>query len=165
MVKAIDLTYVVGDEKGKEATTSVKLSPTASLVDCQEFAEAQATFLDAILYGKVQGAQVNVPVDVSGLTTNLSSGADDVENVGSFQFRTGDNRPVEVNVPCFDEAMVIAGSDGINQSNPAVAAFIAMMTNGLSVTGGTIIPCDVGEDDIVSIEYARERTRASGKRG
>lgn len=165
MVKAIDLTYTIRDNKGKDATTSVKLDPGASLVDCQEFAEAQATALDAILYGRVQGAQVNVPVDVSGLTTNLSSGADDVENIGSFQFRTADGRPVIVNIPCFDESMVVAGSDGINQSNPAVAAFLAMMTNGLSVTGGTIIPCDVGEDDIVTVDYARERTRASGKRG
>lgn len=164
MPKATDLIYSVEDADGDVATTAVKLPSSASLVDLQEFSEAQATLMDAILDGKIIGAGASFNVDVSGLTVNLSSGADDVEDVGSFQFRTVDGRPVIVNVPGIDENKVIVGADDLNQVDVDIAAFIAMMTNGLSVTGGTIIPCDVGEDDITTIDYARERFRASGKR-
>lgn len=165
MAKATDLTYSVEDADGDVATTTVKVPSTATLVDLQEFAEAQATLIDAVLDGKIIGAGGSFNIDISGLTVNLSSGADDVEDIGSFQFRTVDGRPVIVNIPCLDEDKVIVGADDLDQTDTDVAAFIAMMTSGLAVTGGTIIPTDVGEDDIVAIDYARERFRASGKRG
>lgn len=164
MAIAFEIIYTVVDEDGDDATTTIKVPTTFSLAQYTEFGAALATLMNNIIEGAITGADLCLAADVSGLTTNLTSGADDVEDIGAFQFATGDGRPVKVNVPGLDETKVAVGTDDINQVDVDVAAFIAAMNNGLTVPGGTIQPTDVGEDDITNLTYARERFRASGKR-
>jgi len=156
--------YTVIDDSGDRATTTVNLPTGFSLSQFGEFGSAMATLVDAMLGGKVESAEICFPVDVSGLTSNTALSTSDVEEIGAFQFRTVDNFPVRVNVPCIDELLVASGSDDLNQGDADIAAFIAAMENGIVTTGGTISPTDVGEDDIVNTDFARERTRATGTR-
>jgi hypothetical protein len=67
-------------------------------------------------------------------------------------------------VPGILESLVIPNSKELDLAEPAVAAIITAMQNGIAVTGGTITPSDIQEEDIVGFESALERFRASGRR-
>lgn len=164
MAVALEVIYEVEDRDGDRSTTSVKVPNGFSISQFTEFGAAMATLIDAMLEGRVSGADLALSVDLSGLTFNTLDLASDVEDIGAFQFRTSENRPVRVNIPGINEINVLDYSDDLDQAAPSVSAFIAMMESGLAVTLGTISPCDVAEDDIIAVEYARERFRASGKR-
>jgi len=165
MALAAQIVYTVQDDSGERGTTSINVPITFNLSDYGEFASGMGTLLDALLSGRLVDAEICFGVDLSGLINNLLGGSSDVEEIGAFQFRTADNLPVSVNIPGIDEGFQAAGSDDLDQSAPGVAAFITAMETGIVVTGGTIIPCDVGEVDIINVEYARERFRASGSKG
>lgn len=165
MAVAFELIYEVEDDSGDVATTTVKVPTGFSLTQYGEFGAALATALDAILAGKVIGADICTNVDVSAIVGNSATQDSDVEEVGSFQFATSEGRKVNVNLPTFDEVNhVAAGTDDIDQANGNVTNFISAMENGLATTGGTIAPCDVGEDDIDTVVFAREKFRSSGRR-
>lgn len=164
MALAASVIYTAIDDSGERGTTEIKVPTGFTLSQYGEFGSAMATLLDAFLAGKVETAQICFGVDISTLTSNAVLSTADVEEIGAFQFATSEGRPVSVNVPCLDELVVAAGSDDIDQGNANVAAFIAAMESGIAVTGGTISPCDIAEDDVVSTNYARERFRASGRR-
>lgn len=156
--------WTIEDNSGDTATTEENVDKGFALTDYDEFAAAMSTLMNNIIEGKILRAELAANADLSGLTGNFTSGADDVEDLGSFDFDTVDGRPVNVNVPGLDESKVILGSDDLDQADVDIAAFITAMTSGIAVTGGTIIPCDVGEIDITGIKNARERFRASGSR-
>jgi len=157
--------YTVVDESGDEGTTEVNVPDSFSLAQFTEFGAAMATLLDAILAGRVTGADLCFNADISGLTNNAPAEFSDVEQVGEFVFVTADQTKVICNIPALDENTVtIVGSDDIDQSQADVAAFITAMITGIAVTGGTIAPSDIGESDITTLRTARERHRSSGKR-
>jgi hypothetical protein len=162
---APQIIYTVIDDSGERGTTSINLPTGFSIAQIGEFGAAMATLLDAILSGKVESAEFCVSVDVSALINNLAGLNGDVEEIGAFQFETVGGFPVYCNIPGILETVVAAGSDDIDQSDVDVAAFITAMETGIVVTGDTVSPTDVGEDSINNTVYARERFRASGKRG
>jgi hypothetical protein len=88
----------------------------------------------------------------------------DVEEVGAFVARTTEGRPVEINVPALNDGVVVAGTNQLDITDPAVAAFITMLEDGIAVTGGTIVPSDVGEDDLEAVVSFTKETRSSGTR-
>lgn len=165
MVAALEIIVSIEDNDGDVGTTTLKVPNGFSLAQYAEFGAAMSGIMDDFIGGRISGADLCFTADLSALNFNFLDGSADVEDLGAFQFRTGDGRPVRMNVPGLIEAVVPAGSDDINVADPLIAPLTAMMTDGLAVTGGTIQPCDVGEDDIVGLESARERFRASGSRG
>lgn len=161
---ALAIVYTAIDDNGERGSTTIHIPDSFSLSQIGEFGEAMATLVDAVLGGKVESADLGVFVDISALTSNTALSTSDVEEVGAFAFEAVGGFPVKVNIPAIDELMVLSGSDDIDQSDSDIAAFIALMESGLAVTGGTVIPCDVDENDITTTVYARERFRASGTR-
>lgn len=164
MAIAFQVVYTYVDDSGDTATHAIDIPTTFSLAQYTEFGRAMAGLLDDIVHGRIQSAQLVINVDISGLTSNALVADSDVEELGSFQFDTGEGRYVLINIPAFDEGMVLAGSDNIDLSDPAVAAFVTAIETGIAVTGGTISPCDVNEDDLQFLSFAREMFRSSGKR-
>lgn len=164
MALPFDIIYSVVDAKGRTSTTSIKVPDTFNIADYTSFAAQMATLIDALLAGRVTGADLCLNIDISGLNFNTLFGPADVEELAAFEFDTVDGRTVNVNVPCLDEGIVLAGSDALDLANPAVANFISLMENGFAASGGTVEPCDIGEVDIVSTISAAERFRSSGSR-
>jgi len=156
--------YTVIDDSGERGTTSMNLQVGFSLSQFGEFAASMATFMDALLSGKIESAEICFGLSIVGLTSNTALSSSDVEEYGAFKFDTVESLSVDVNIPGIDELIVASGSDDIDLANADVAAFVSAMENGLSTTDGTIQPTDVGEKDVDVLIYARERMRASGKR-
>lgn len=165
MSSAVQIIYTVQDDDGDTSTTTIHTPTGFTLAQWGEFGSAMATLLDAILAGKIINADICFGVDISGLTSNTALSTSDREEIGAFQFRTLQGYKVNVNIPGLDELVVASGSDDLDQADPDVAAFITAMESGVAVTGGTVSPCDIAEDDIVSTVFARERFRSSGSRG
>ena len=161
MAIAFELVYELEDVSGDVAETSIKIPTTFQFDAYTEFGRGMASFLDAILGGKVNRASLRAIPDLSGLTGNAVSSTADVEDVAAFVFQTADGRPVRINVPGYDETRTITGSDDIDLTDPDIAAFVTAVTAGVAVTAGTAEPCDVAEDDIVSLVSARERFRST----
>jgi hypothetical protein len=156
----------IGDRSGDKGSTSLWLPDGASVANATTFAVAWATALNNIISGKILGVWLLNLISPTPLTDNTMQSIADVEHVAKFKFRTVNNKEVLVNLPAVDEDVIAAySSDELDQADPQTAAFIAAMTSGLAVTGGTIAPCDVGEGSIASVVFARESFRNSGKRG
>lgn len=166
MALAPKVIITVRDNKGKISTTEVKIPTGLTLANMIEFAQDLITLFDAITSGVIIGVSIGISVDTSGLgLTAVAGSTADVEEKGVFQFVTSGGFYTTVNVPCIADSDVVSGSDAIDQSDPDIAAFIAAMTGGLTLTDLSVVqPCDSREDDIVSLAFARERFVSSGKR-
>ena len=159
-----DIVYEFSDNDGDSASCSTHVPNSFTLSQYTEFARALAALKDAVTVGLLRACSLVIGVNVSALISNGVGVDSDVEEIAAFQFRSAQGFPVKVNVPGVLEMLVASGSDELDQADPDIAAFLTAMQSGIAVTGGTIIPCDVGESDIVSLDYARENFRASGKR-
>lgn len=164
MAVPFQVVYTTEDASGDRATTAIDVPITFSLSQYGEFAGAMASLLDAFIGGVLVSAALTVNIDLSALTGNAILSTSDVEEVGAFLFTTGEGRPVDVNVPCIIETLEAAGSDNLDQADVDIAALITAVEDGIATTGGTIAPCDRGEDDLVTTTYARSELRNSGKR-
>lgn len=165
MALAPIVTYVIRDNDSDPSTHLQYYASGLTLAQYLGAARAYAAVTDDIVAGVFdQKAVLSIPVNISTLTGNVADPNSDVEQISAFQFRNADSDTTELNIPCLNPLDVALGSDELNQADATVAAVIAMMEDGLSVTGGTIIPCNVAEVDIVSTNYARKETRSSGRR-
>lgn len=160
----VELIYTVQDRKGKTATTSVKLGSGEIFSRVETFHAAFAQALDNLIGGLIRSAFAVLGVDLSGLTGNAEDPDSDNEDIGAFEFVTTQGNRVKFNLPGIDELQVDNSTGELDQTDPDIAAIITMFEDGIAVTGGTILPCDIGEDDIVGLLFARERWRNSGKR-
>lgn len=169
MPQPVEFIAELEDRAGRKASTSIKISSfnaTAPAPDTNisVFGQAWATALDNISACLIRAIFAVVQIDISALTGNLLDPDSDVEEVGAFEFVTVQGNRVKFNVPAIDELQTVSTTGELDQTDPDIAALITMMTDGIAVTGGTIIPCDVGEEDIAGLLYARERSRNSGAR-
>jgi hypothetical protein len=164
MAQPSEVTVTIRDASGDKATASFFVQNNFTFSQYNEMSADLANALDAVIGGVIENMSLRIPVDVSGLTGNTIGSTADVGDVGQFQFRSTENRPVKINVPGILEAVVAGGSDDLNQADAAVAALIAGMEDGLTTVAGVIQPCNIGEDDIVTTEFARERFRNRGAR-
>lgn len=161
----IEIIASMEDKSGTKGTTSIQVLDATTLAQLNAFAPLWATALNDLTWGVIRSVFALVKVPISTLTDNLGSLTADVEHIGKFQFKTTEGVPVNVNIPCLDEgALGNFASDVLDQTDPSVADFIAAMESGLAVTGGTIVPCDIGGIPIDHVVFAREAFRNSGAR-
>ena len=159
----IDIQMV--DESGSRAGFGSSVLDALSIAQYQEAFDVYGVLVNDVTDGVLEKAGMTFPVDMSALTGNNIGPNSDVEEIGHFNFRTLDNRKVEINVPGIQLDTFIPGTDDIDQADPDVAAWIALCLNGVGTPGGTIIPTDVNQADIDSLRAARKQTRPSGTRG
>ena len=153
--------FKVTDNDTDAANTEIHVPSGLTIAQYGTFANAYANAMDDIVLGAINPkATMTIPVDVSGLANNTVDPASDVEQIAAFQFLDTNGEPVQVNIPGLLLADVLAGSDGLNQADTEIAAFITLMENG----NGTISPCSVAEADIIDTIYSRKETRASGRK-
>lgn len=165
MAVAIGVVYSIRDEKGATSLMQINLPSTTSLADVTLFAQQFAPLVEALITGAIVrvGVALTVPLP-AGLRANPLSGSD-VEEGGRFQFKTDGGFYTSSRVPTFDESLITAGTAEIDTAAGAVASFIASVTAGIDLTGvggsGIIEPTDTRDDDIASLEFAREQFQSS----
>lgn len=160
----IDVIYTLEDRKGKQATTSVKLADATTETNVTTFGVGFGLLADAIVNGVIRAITAVYQVDISSIGNNTPSASSDVEEIGAFEFVTANGNRVKLNIPGINENLVVNETGNLDLTETAIANIITMMEDGIAVTGGTVSPCDIGEDDIVGTLFARERSRNSGAR-
>jgi hypothetical protein len=162
---AIEIIYTIEDKSGTKGTTSVRVAGEPTLAGLTGFAVGWATALNNLIFGKILGATAHILANISGLSGNTAIVISDVEHLGKFQFATATGIRVDCNIPAINEAVVGTSTpDEIDVAVPQVADFITAMEDGISVSGALIQPCDVGEESLVNLIFAREGARNSGAR-
>lgn len=162
----LKLVAEIEDRSGDKGSTSLWMPDAATLANITTFAVAWATALNDIITGKILGVWLFKQLSTVTITDNTLQDAADVEHVAKFKFRTVNGIDLICNIPAVDEDVIAAySSDELDLADPQVAAFTTAMTDGISVTGGTIQPCDVGEGNIAQVIFGRESFKNSGKRG
>lgn len=162
----VTLVYeIVGNKPAETSTTSVHLFDGSLLESLTGFAVAFATILNNVITGKILSAALVFDIDISGVSGNVAEVYSDVEEVAGFFFETeSQGNPVYLGIPSLIETVVLDETHDLDQVATNVAAVIAMMEDGIAVTGGTIRPSDIGEDLIDEVVYAREQAKNSGAR-
>ncbi|MGB7342479.1 MAG: hypothetical protein WBC91_26510 [Phototrophicaceae bacterium] len=158
------LIYTIEDRSGDKSTTEREVPSLFDIPALSEFAVSFAEILNDFINGRIVSCELCFGVDISTLINNDIILNTDVESVGRFAFVTGAGNPVKMNLPGIDDTFSIDGTDDLDQADPAIAAVITMMENGIVTAGGAIAPSDIGEETITDLLYAREGTRASGSR-
>jgi len=165
MPEPIEVTGTYVDQASKKSTNTLYIADGLTIAQITEGLQALASLIDDVVSAVINGINFSVSVDLSGLTGNISAGTSDVEEVGEFISRTAAGREVYMNLPCINDTTSPAGSDDLDQTDVNIAAIISMLEDGLATAGGTIIPSDVDENDLVQVVTARERVRNTGTRG
>jgi hypothetical protein len=161
MALAVSVRFDFQDQKGKTSFTKVRVPNGFSIAQYTEFAQAMGQLFANLSSARVTGASFCVGLDLSGSTIKaVASGISDIAQKALIGFSTiVAGFRTKLKLPAFSETKVISGSDDIDQSDVDVAAFLTAMENGIVVTGGTVSPTDIRENDVVSTDYSREYFR------
>ena len=161
MPLAVTIVFGFEDNKGIPSSTKIRVPNGFAISDYLEFASAAGQLLANITQARVTRASVCFGIDLSGVTLKAAAAsAADAARKAYFQFNTAvSGLRTRMFVPTVTETIIPVGSDAIDTTDPLVAPFVSIMTNGLIVTGGTISPTDDRENDIVSVTTAEEKFR------
>jgi len=165
MAEPIEVVATYQDQANKKSTNTSYIADGLTIAQIEEGLQGFAQLIDDVTNALINGIDFSISIDGSGLTGNVAGGTSDVEEVAEFISRTAAGREVRMNIPATNDTASVAGSDDLDQTDTDVAAIVSLLEDGLSVTGGTIIPSDVDENDIIEVVTARERVRNSGSAG
>jgi len=158
MALAVAIRFDFLDGKGKTSSTKIRVPNGFTIAQYVEAAQAFAELISQFSQCQITNASITVGLDLSSATLRAAALlTSDIYHKARFQFATAVNGfRTAFNLPTFNEAKAVTGSDQIDQADIDVAALIAALENGIVVTGGTIAPTDHRTNDVVSIEHARE---------
>jgi hypothetical protein len=156
----LSVIYTFKDGKDKTSFTEVPIPLGTTLANAVIFAQQMAILVDALITGRVARIGIAATVTMPGGIAVVAAATSDVEEGAVFQYRTSGGFHKSCRIPTFNEAMIVTGSDVVNIADPDVLAFNTAMLTGINLAGfggtGTVSPCDLREEDLVAIDFARE---------
>lgn len=159
------LLYTIRDGKGQQSTTEMNVPDSFALADVILFARGAAGFIDDMIGGQLVRIGIAVNLDLPPGIKVTPQSTSDVEEGARFQFRTAGGFGTSMRIPTFQEANLVPGTTQVDLTDPNVAPFVTMMESGIDVdlTAGVrlITPSDKREDDIVTLDSAREQFLSS----
>lgn len=124
-----ELTFAIQDFNNEDSTTSVFVPANASLTDLAVNVAAFETVIAGITDGFIVGGglsrRFNQTDPRPDFTTVRTS---NVQRKGVFIFENSFGTYNTYTIPSLDRSLVLPNSDRIDVLNPAVAAYIALMT-------------------------------------
>lgn len=158
---AVAVHFTIIDEKGKTSKTSVHVPTGFSVAQYTAFAQSMAQLIANIIDGQITEVSVSLPLSLSGATIRaVALAAADIFKKVFFQARSVVAGLVgKFNIPTYDEANTITGSDQVDQSDTEVAALIALIENGANISGEVVQPVDKRGNDLSTVSIARENFR------
>jgi hypothetical protein len=133
---AVTVNVTVIDGKGKSSISKVRLPTGFSIAQYSEAA----------------------PLNLSAATIRAAAlDFADIAKKALFTVRSSvSGLFARFNIPTYAEANTVTGSDEINTADPDIAAFVAILEDGVNVSGTFIQPCDLRENDLAEVTQARE---------
>ena len=160
MALAITITVYFVDDKSKKTSTDVKVPTGFSIAQYQEFAVGAAQVIKNCSGCEITGVSIAFGLDLSSAgLTNIANTTADIAAKGFFKLSSAvAGFFAKFNIPTFDQSnLVIAGTDTIDETDTAVAAFIAGLEGGYTITSGNMAPTDKRGNDLVDTTIAAQR--------
>lgn len=164
MALAVTVNIVTTDQKGKSSLTKIRVPSGFSINQYAQFAQAIAQLVANLSDGGITEVSVSLPISLSGATIRGAALAfADIAKKALFFARSAVTGLFgKFFVPTYDETNTVSGSDAINVVDPDVAAYIAILENGVNVSGEIVQPIDLRGNDLVDVTQAREIFRKFG---
>lgn len=160
MVLAFSLDFTIRDQKGKESSSSIKIPATLSIAQYVEFGTDALQIIVNNTSGQVVNAGISAKLDLTaGSLNTVVSTLADVAEKAFFSFRsTVGGLFARFKIPTMSEAsMVVAGTDQLDPTDTALAAFIAAVEDGITLTDTTVVqPTDKYGNDLEALNLGRE---------
>lgn len=155
---AVAVNFTIIDQKGESSKTTVHVPTGFSVAQYAAFAQSMAQLIANIIDGQITEVSVSLPLSLSGATIRaVALGAADIFKKLFIQARSAVAGLVgKFNIPTYDEANNIAGSDQADQADTEIAALIAIVENGANISGEVVQPVDLRGNDLVDVSIARE---------
>jgi len=147
-----------GDSAGLSIPfTSVDLDAIAAPADDPlEFARQLALYIDAITNGAIVSIRLHAVVPLPALQT-IPDSLSDVQEMGTFKFRTTNGFLKTLSLPTFDENFIIPGTKNVDKVDVAVADFVEMLIAPINLPGAwTLHPTDARGEHLITLETAIE---------
>lgn len=165
-VYTIDYTFR-GEAAEDVSHTKVNLASSVSVSNAIIWAQEYAKLLNAITDGAI--TNISMSLDVS-LPVGIRSAPVDGARASAgayFGFRTTNGYPTSFRVPTRDEAIVLDGSNLLDDDNLDVIAVIEAVTAGINLTGatpvagtGTVGAVDTHADTLAVVTILKEQFKA-----
>lgn len=165
---AFVITISIKDAKGAEAKTSFNFPSTYAFDDVILFAAQQAERIGKLIKGRIVRATVSQDADLTAVTVPTTADPDsDVEEGAYFQFGTAGGFTTSQRIPTFDESKFISGTKLVDLTDTDVDDYVTVMQTGAPVValGGVLSPSDQRDDDITTLNVAKEQFQKSRKSG
>lgn len=164
MALAVRITFTVMDSKGKSSTFPVHVPTGFSIPQYGEFAVAMAQLISAISQGQITDVSVGIPLSLATATirTVAIATADIAEKALVVVRSVVAGLFARFNIPTFNDQKSVTGSDDLDQSDPDVSEYLAILEDGISTPGGVINCVDRRDNDLSAVTLAVENFRKSG---
>jgi len=150
--------YTIEDAKGQQSTITIRVPEGIDHASVWMFAEAMRALITDLITGKLLSTTVGLTEP--NMDAQAAASTSDVEEKAYFSFHTTNNQFMGLSIPTVDESIFTPmgkGWDIVDESNPAVAAFITAMVDGIWSDAGNIMvqPCDSRSYDLSEFYYGK----------
>lgn len=156
MALAVSIKFTFADGNNKPSSTRIYVPTGFSISQYVEFAQGAAQILTNASLCSITGATLCVGLDISAATIKaVPLLASDVWGKVKLIYSSavaGFRRTF--NLPAADSAKFALNSDDVNQGGAEFIALDGAITNGIAVTGGTIAPVTVRDQDLTAVTVA-----------
>lgn len=151
--------FTIRDGKGARSTVEININ-VATIANAQSFVTAMAPLLDAVILGVIERVGICAVATLPGGLRAVPDSDSDVEEGARFVYNSVGGYKTSVRLPTFNEAMMLSGSQRVDQSDTDVLAFNTAMTDPLA----TFSASDYRGADIVSLRSAVDAFQKSRRR-
>lgn len=160
--RPVRFSLTVQDRDKNKGRAEISFPSTISIVDLVTNLTAIEALIAALTDGYIVDGTIGIDLRQTTVAGTPPPETSDVERKGSFVFKTAvEGSFAKIEVPSFVNTAVIDKTNLIDESNVAVAAFVAFMTGGLG--GLTGAPVNGPGNDITELVNAKKIHRASSK--
>lgn len=150
------------DRDGNKGRCEISFPSTISIVDLVTNLAAIEALVAALSDAYIVDGTISIDLRQTTVNANPPPETSDVERKGSFVFKTEvEGSFAKIEIPSIANTVVIDGTNLIDKSNVAVAAFVNFMIGGLLDLTGS--PVNGPGNDITELVTAKKIHRGSSK--
>lgn len=148
--RPVSMTLTIADLDNNKRTASVIFPGTLSIADLLLNLGAVEGAIAGLTNGFIVDGTITIDLrqtDPFGAGPPESS---DVERKGVFVFTTDAGTYAKYEIPSIDPSLVVDGSNVLDRANPAVQAYITLMTGGVAGLGQPVTGAGIALDALFS---------------
>jgi hypothetical protein len=159
MAQTTTLFFVLQDADNDPSRVEIEIPSSTSATNALALVPVVGELIHDIVNGGLVKAGITIEVDTGvafagwGPVATLIA---DIQEKAEFSFRTVQGNLKKINLPTFLEDLFIPQTKEVDTSDPAIAAFVTAMEDGLTVNSTLVQFTDQRGEDLLYLEGAVE---------